>query len=136
LQPQHQTWSAPWIRSLVQTLQHTSRIFPLPDGVGSLYASDNLGVQFTFLPPLSYRGHTDPADDPSIPYDQGFLLTNHRFIDPGPNRRLYDDDDLTAPPQIGPFSASTFPGPWMKTVMARSNRQKPTAFPVEATARR
>jgi hypothetical protein len=85
LVPQHVPLDKVYTRALIQVLYDTGRMCPVPDGIASLDSDNPGGIRYAVLAPVSYQGHTDPADNSvlgtSVTYDEGFLLHDHDIMD-------------------------------------------------------
>src|SRR5262249_21847293 len=62
-------------------MREMDRMYPLADGVGELApAVGSPGLRYTVAAPLGYLSHLDPADFPTIAYEDGFLLRDHAVL--------------------------------------------------------
>ena len=86
LVPQQHPMTYPIFRGLMNVLRHTARMYPVADAVADLSGDDRAGVRFAIVTPTDYASQTDPADDSTISYEQGFLLHDHYVSSsPGPD---------------------------------------------------
>lgn len=84
--PQHRRFGLAHTAGLLRILDEFARILPVADGFASLDGIEPAGIRFALTAPTNYANHTDPADTPTIPYDQGFIVRDRQVVTANPDQ--------------------------------------------------